>query len=103
MKTKRKLRLPGTLQEASDVFKWWDGRNGRYWIDTTAIILGRMCKVTFDDDSHVAVQIDGMPVSPEYFGAEISDVKVLSINGTQVDSSRVGRQPTTNESRSDDA
>jgi hypothetical protein len=44
--------------------------------------------ITFDGDSKIAVQVDEKPVAPEHYGVLLGDVKVLSINGTAVDSSR---------------
>jgi hypothetical protein len=48
--------------------------------------MGQSHIITFDGDSKIAVQVDGKPVAPEHYGARLGDVKVMSINGTAVDS-----------------
>lgn len=42
----------------------------------------------FDQDSYLAMQVDGMPLLDCHFGLTISRIKIVNISGKAVDSSR---------------
>jgi hypothetical protein len=67
--------MPANLKQAAEAHRWWDARNGRYFLTADVVLEdGTFLRdVTFDTDLQIAVEVGHRPLAefPVYFGKRV--------------------------------
>jgi hypothetical protein len=70
--------MPANSKQAAEAYRWWDDRNGRYFLVADVVLEdGTFLKdVIFDTDLQVAVEVGRRPAAefPAYFGKRVAEL-----------------------------